>query len=134
MAEARSRGVSSVKRGLFIAAGTTCLAIGGLGVFLPILPTTPFLLVSAAFYYKGSERMHHWLLENRWFGNYIKNYKNGKGISIKGKIVTLISLWITISFSALVLVNVLAIQLILFAIATAVSLHIAALPTFRKKR
>ncbi len=129
-----SRGVSSFRKGLFVIAGTVFLALGGLGVFLPILPTTPFLLLSAAFYYKGSERMHRWLLNNKWFGSYIKNYTEGKGISTKGKIFTLLLLWTTISFSALFLVAVLAIQLILLATAAAVSIHVAALPTFRKAR
>lgn len=134
MNKAGSRGVSSFRKGLFVVAGTIFLALGGLGVFLPILPTTPFLLLSAAFYYKGSERMHRWLLSNKWFGSYIKNYKEGKGISPKGKIFTLLLLWITIGFSALFLVSVLAIQLILLATAAAVSIHVAALPTFRKAR
>jgi uncharacterized membrane protein YbaN (DUF454 family) len=134
MNKAGSRGVSSFRKGLFVVAGTVFLALGGLGVFLPILPTTPFLLLSAAFYYKGSERMHRWLLNNKWFGSYIKNYKEGRGISTKGKIFTLLLLWMTISFSGLFLVDVLAIQLILLVTAAAVSIHVAALPTFRKAR
>ena len=133
MNKAGSQGVSSFKKGLFVVAGTACLTLGGLGVFLPILPTTPFLLLSAAFYYKGSERMHRWLLSNKWFGSYVKNYKEGKGISTKGKVFTLLLLWITISFSALFLIDILAIQLILLAIAAVVSIHVAALPTFRKE-
>jgi len=123
---------SKLRKGLFVVAGSIFLALGCVGIVLPILPTTPFLLLSAACYYKGSERMHRWMLNNRWFGNYIKNYKEGKGLSLKAKVLTLALLWIVISYSALFVVNVLIIQVILFAIAVGVSLHIVTLPTFKK--
>jgi len=123
---------SRFKKGLLIAAGTVCLGLGTIGIFLPIMPATPFLLLSAACYYKGSERMHHWLLSNRWFGNYIKNYKEGKGISPRNKVLTLSLLWITISYSAIFLTNTTILQITLLAIATAVTIHVITLPTLRK--
>jgi len=123
---------SRFKKGLFIAAGTLFLGLGCIGIVLPVLPTTPFLLLSAACYYKGSERMHHWMLNNRWFGNYIRNYKEGKGIPLKTKIFTLFLLWIVISYSALLILNIFIIQIILFAIAIGVSIHIVTLPTFKR--
>ena len=122
----------NLKRSLFILAGTVCLIIGAIGILLPILPTTPFLLLAAACYYKGSERMHRWLLNNKWFGNYIRNYKEGKGISLKAKAFTLSLLWITISYSAFFVTNTLVFQIILLGIALAVSVHVMALPTFRE--
>jgi len=117
---------------MFIAAGTISLGFGAVGVFLPILPTTPFLLLSAACYYKGSERMHRWLLSNKLFGSYIRNYKEGKGISLTAKILTLFLLWITIFFSAFYMIRNFPIQIVLFAIAIAVTIHVITLPTFRK--
>jgi uncharacterized membrane protein YbaN (DUF454 family) len=123
---------SRFKKGLFVAAGTICLGLGTIGIFLPIIPTTPFLLLSAACYYKGSERMHHWLLNNRLFGNYIKNYKEGKGISLRNKILTLSLLWIMISYSAFFLTNITILQIALLAIATGVTIHVITLPTLRK--
>ena len=126
------RKLSSLKKVLFIVAGTISLGLGVVGVFLPILPTTPFLLLSAACYYKGSERMHRWLLGNELFGSYIRNYREGKGISQAGKIFTLFFLWITICFSALFIVNNYIVQIVLFAIAIAVTIHIITLPTFRR--
>lgn len=125
---------SSFKKGIFVVAGTISLALGAVGVFLPILPTTPFLLLSAACYYRGSERMHRWLLNNKLFGRYIRDYKEGKGISQMGKIFTLFLLWITICYSALFLVNNYIVQIVLFAIAVAVTLHVLTLPTFRKSQ
>ena len=123
---------SSLKKVIFIVAGTISLGLGAVGVFLPILPTTPFLLLSAACYYKGSERMHRWLLSNKLFGSYIRNYKEGKGISQTAKILTLFLLWITICFSAFCMVRNFPIQIVLFAIAIAVTIHVITLPTFRK--
>ena len=123
---------SSLKKALFITAGTISLGLGTIGLFLPILPTTPFLLLSAACYYKGSARMHRWLLNNRLFGNYIRNYKEGRGISRNAKILTLLLLWTTICASAFYFVSNYVLQIVLFAIAIAVTIHIITLPTFRK--
>ena len=126
--------MSSFKKGICIVAGTISLGLGALGVFLPVLPTTPFLLLSAAFYYKGSERMHRWLLNNKLFGNYIKNYKEGRGIALKAKAITLCLLWTTICYSAFFIVNMIVLQIVLFVIAGGVSIHILTIPTFRKPR
>src|SRR4030066_812835 len=123
---------SSLKKVLFISAGTISLGLGTVGLFLPILPTTPLLLLSAACYYKGSERMHRWLLNNKLFGSYIRNYKEGKGISKIAKILSLFLLWITIGYSVFFMVGSYVVQLILFAVAIAVTVHVATLPTLRK--
>jgi uncharacterized membrane protein YbaN (DUF454 family) len=125
--------LGKIKRCFFIAAGTIFLVLGAVGIFLPILPTTPFLLLSAACYYKGSKRMHRWMLSNRWFGNYIRNYKEGKGISLKAKAFTISLLWVVIAYSALFMVNVVIVQIFLFVIAIGVSIHIIAMPTFRRE-
>jgi len=130
---AKERKKSSIfKRGLLMVVGTISLGLGGLGVFLPILPTTPFLLLSAACYYKSSERMHHWMLSNRLFGSYIKSYQEGRGLPLRTKILTLSLLWIVLSYSALFMVNIFIVQIILFMIAIGVSIHIIKLPTFKK--
>lgn len=126
--DAKSRTI----RVFFIVAGTIFLAVGVVGILLPILPTTPFLLLAAACYYKGSKRMHQWILNNRWFGDYIKNYREGRGISLKAKISALALLWITISYSAIFVVPIPIAQIILLIVAVAVSIHVITLPTFRK--
>jgi len=123
---------SKFKKGLFVVAGTVSLGLGFVGIVLPVLPTTPFLLLSAACYYKGSERLHRWMLDNRLFGDYLRNYKEGKGIQPRTKIFTLILLWSVISFSALFMLNNVIIQIILFATAIGVSIHIIALPNLRR--
>ncbi len=120
-----------LKKGFYVIGGTVFLVLGAIGIILPILPTTPFLLLSAACYLRGSERMHRWLLNNRWFGSYIRNFKEGKGIPIKGKISALIMVWLTISFSALFIIDILAVQIVMFAIAIFVSIYLIQLPTLK---
>ncbi|MEM2102155.1 MAG: YbaN family protein [Candidatus Bathyarchaeia archaeon] len=121
-----------IKKVLFIVVGTISLGAGIIGILLPVVPTTPFLLLAAACYYKGSRRLHRWMLNNKWFGGYIRNYLQGKGVSLKAKVFAGLLLWITIGVSAVFLVNVLIIQLALFAVAVAVSVHLVMLPTFKE--
>lgn len=116
-------------RSLFFVAGTITLVLGAVGIVLPILPTTPFLLISLACYLRSSERMTHWMLNNKYFGTYIRNYKEGKGIPMKTKLFAITVLWITISISAFVLVPILVVQIILFAVAVGVTVHLMRLPT-----
>jgi uncharacterized protein len=122
-----------VIRTLLFVAGTFSLTLGAIGVFLPILPTTPFLLLSAACYMRSSERMHKWLLGNRWFGEYIRNYQEGKGIPMKTKIVAMAILWAAIIYSAFfALDEILVAQVALLIIALGVSVHLIRLPTLKK--
>lgn len=129
----------TITRALWLIAGLICLVLGTIGMVLPILPTTPFLLASAACFCKSSPRMYNWLLNNKWFGEYIKNYKEGRGLPMKTKITALTLLWTTISLSTVFLLNrilppqlVLPMQLIMLAVAVGVSIHILRLPTFKK--
>jgi uncharacterized protein len=122
-----------IVRALLFAAGTLSLGLGAVGIFMPILPTTPFLLLSAACYMRSSKRMHKWLLGNRWFGEYIRNYQEGKGIPFKTKLLTLGLLWAAIIYASfIVLDEVLIAQVALLLIAFGVSFHILRLPTFKK--
>ena len=120
-----------ITRILLVIAGTISLVLGAIGIVLPILPTTPFLLLSAACYCRSSERMYRWLIGNRWFGDYIKNYRAGKGIPMKTKVLALSVLWGTIIVSSIFLGNII-IAIVLFAVAAGVSIHILRLPTYKK--
>ena len=132
---ASKKGKQKVVRALLIVAGTVSLALGAIGIFLPILPTTPFLLLAAACYLRSSERMHKWLLSNRWFGEYIRNYQEGKGIPLKTKIVAMTVLWAAILYSAFfVLDEILIAQIALLAIALGVSVHLIRLPTLKNNQ
>ncbi len=122
-----------LKRRLLIVAGTLSTAIGIVGIFVPILPTTPFLLLAAACYLRSSQKFYNWLLNNRFCGLYIKNYLQGKGMPVKIKMATLLLLWITISCSIVFVVQALIIRVILLVIAIGVSVHILLIRTARGK-
>jgi uncharacterized membrane protein YbaN (DUF454 family) len=117
-----------VKRLFFIVFGTFFLMIGFIGIIIPVLPTTPFLLLAAACYIRGSERLHHWLVNNRIFGEFIKNYMEGKGIKQRQKIFALIFLWLMIILSIFFIVDDSLLRIILLIIAITVSFHIIKLP------
>ena len=119
-------------RGALIVLGTCFLGLGILGVFLPLLPTTPFLLLAAACYARSSKTFYHWLLYNRWFGSYIRNYREGRGIPLRLKVVTLALLWGTITYSAFFVVDALYWRIILLVIAVSVTIHILKTRTLRK--
>jgi uncharacterized membrane protein YbaN (DUF454 family) len=116
--------VTTTNRILLIACGTISVALGVLGVLLPLLPTTPFLLLAAACYARSSEQLYDWLLGNRWFGRYIRNYREGKGIPLKRAAVAIALLWLTIGYTAIVAVSLWWVRLILVAIAGGVTVHL----------
>jgi len=103
-----------------------------LGVFLPLLPTTPFLLLAAACYVRSSKRFSNWLLSNRFFGKVIKNYLERKGVPLKLKALSISLLWITIGCSVAFAVHTLAIRVILIIIAIGVTVHILSIRTLRQ--
>ncbi len=116
---------TTAKRRLLIGAGTLSTGLGIIGVFIPILPTTPFLLLAAACYMRSSERFYHWLINNRIFGAYVRNYIEGRGISIRIKIFTILLLWLTIGLSITFGVQNIAIRIVLICIAVGVTAHIS---------
>jgi hypothetical protein len=119
-----------IKWGL-IGSGTVFLGLGIIGIFLPLLPTTPFILLAASCYARSSKRLYDWLLNNRWFGNYVRNYREGKGIPRRVKILSVSFLWIVIGYSVLFVVNTFSIRIVLFLIAVGVTIHILSIKTLK---
>jgi uncharacterized membrane protein YbaN (DUF454 family) len=116
---------------LLVIAGTFFVGLGIVGIFVPVLPTTPFLLLAAACYARSSQKFYGWLLNNKLFGSYIRNYLERKGISLRAKVVTLTLLWITIGSSVAFVVETLVLKLILVIIAIGVSIHILSVRTLK---
>lgn len=119
-----------MKKSIFIGFGTITLILGVIGVFLPLLPTTPFLLLSAYFYGKSSNKMQEWLLNNKIFGKYIKDYHEKKGITMKNKIISILFLIMSISFSMYKMQN-LHFRIFLAIVLIAVSVHILKIKTVK---
>ena len=119
-------------QGLLIIIGTIFVVLGILGIFLPLLPTTPFLLLGASCYVKGSERLYSWLINNRFLGVYIKNYREKKGIPMKAKIIAISMLWITMSYTLFFVVSNTYIRAILLFIAAGVTWHVASQKTVQQ--
>jgi hypothetical protein len=115
---------ATAKRRLLIAAGTLSTGLGIIGVFIPILPTTPFLLLAAACYMRSSERSYQWLINNRIFGAYIRNYIEGKGMPVRIKIFTILLLWLAIGLSITFGVQNIVIRIVLICVAIGVTVHI----------
>ena len=109
---------------LLIATGTFLIILSIIGIFIPVLPTTPFLLLAAALYARSSKRFYNWLINNRILGRYIKNYREGKGIPLKVKIIAISILWITIGYSAIFAMEILWVRILLIIIAVGVTVHI----------
>ena len=114
----------TAKRKLLIGAGTLSTGLGIIGIFVPILPTTPFLLLAAACYMRSSERFYRWLISNRIFGAYVRNYIEGKGMPIWIKVLTILVLWLTIGLTATFGVQNMVIRIVLICIALGVTTHI----------
>jgi uncharacterized membrane protein YbaN (DUF454 family) len=114
----------TVKRKLLIGVGTLSTGLGIIGIFVPILPTTPFLLLAAACYMRSSERFYRWLISNRIFGAYVRNYIEGKGMPIRIKVLTILVLWLTIGLTATFGVQNMVIRIVLICVALGVTTHI----------
>jgi len=118
-------------RAVLIAGGTLFVALGFIGIFVPGLPTTPFLLLAAWCYARSSERFHRWLLNNRWFGEYIKNYQEGRGMRLRDKVVALLMMWTTMGWTIVYILPVWWGKLLLLAVAVGVTIHLLRIRTFR---
>jgi uncharacterized protein len=122
---------SGLVRALWIMAGTISLAIGLVGVVVPVLPTTPFLLIAAACYLRGSRRMYDWMVSTRFVGRYLSDYVEGRGVSVRAKVVSIIVLWVLIILSAALATGNDVARLVLAAVGIAVTAHLVMLRTKR---
>lgn len=117
-----------LKAYIFLVLGTLSLGIGMIGVLIPVLPTTPFLLMASFFYLRSSKRMYNWMLNHKVFGSYIYCYMKHRGVSQKAKEGTLIFLWSTLLLSMIIIPGW-QIKIVLVLVGLAVSTHIMLLKT-----
>ena len=112
--------------------GSFFLVLAVLGVFLPLLPATPFLLLASACYVRGSERLHRWLVNNRVFGAYLTNVQQRRGIPLRAKIITVVVLWASLLFS-IYRIDILLLRLMLVGVGATSSFMIFRMKTLKER-
>ena len=122
-----------MKRAIFLGLGSLFALFGAVGIFLPLLPTTPFLLLAAFFYARSSARFYDWLVNNRWLGPYIRAYRSGEGLPLSRKLSAMLLLWTAIGISTHFAVDSIYLDLALLCLAAGVSIHLLRMKTARPK-
>jgi len=120
---------SPIRRGVYFSVGATSVALGVIGIFVPLWPTTCFLLLAGWCFARSSPRAERWLHENRLFGKYLADYRERGIISSRVRHTSLVVLWSFIGISAFLLINRLWAVAILLFVALAVTVHLYSLPT-----
>lgn len=123
---------SGAARWTLLIIGTISVILGVIGLLLPIMPTTPFLIVAAACYARSSRKFYVWLVTNRWFGQQIRDWRAGKGIPLKSKIAATVVIAATFGTSIAVFVPYIWLKITMVVIATAVLIYIWRMPTNRE--
>ncbi|MBS4035453.1 MAG: YbaN family protein [Ignavibacterium sp.] len=125
----KSAELPAVYRYAYLISGFLLVGIGVIGIFLPILPTTIFLILASACFMKSSLKANEWLKNNRFLGAYLRNYQDKTGLSITAKVLNISVLWLSISLSAYFLTDELYIRILLLAIAIGVTIHLLMIKT-----
>ncbi len=111
--------------------GLIALGLGILGAFLPVLPTTPFLLLASALFLRSNRRLYTWLMEHPKLGPYIKNFLVHKAIPLRVKVVSISLIWLTLLNCAIFVAEHWALRLMFIVIASAITIHILSYKTLK---
>ncbi len=115
-----------------ILFGSIFLGLGFVGIIVPGLPTTPFLLLAAGCYVRSSDRLYSWLLDHKLFGKYIHNFRETRSISLRSKIISLIVMWVMLGLSIYIFIKIIPVKIIIALLGVIGSLVILLIPTLRK--
>lgn len=126
--------MNRVRRTVYIVLGTVFLILGAIGIFVPLLPTTPFWLLTCWFYIRSSETLYARVMRNRYFGSYIRDFVEDKAIPMRSKIISLGVMWTSAVLTSVFLIERWWVMASLFLITTAVSWHILSYPTKKRKQ
>ena len=116
---------------LLIILGSISLALGVIGIFLPLLPTTPFLLLSATLYVRSSEQLYQWLINQKHLGSYIRNFREHKAIPLRAKTISISMVWITLIYCTISVSEEIWVKIVFILLATGVSIHILSYKTLK---
>lgn len=119
-------------KALYTVIGTISLILGIIGIFLPLLPTTPFLLLTATMYFRSSPHLYHWLIRQKYLGSYIRNFRESKAIPLHAKVVSVSLIWITLSYCAIWTLPYLWTRILFLVIAIGTTCHILSYKTLKR--
>lgn len=117
-----------MKKAMYGSFGFLFLTLGIIGIFFPVLPTTPFMLLASFFFLRSSERMHRWIMNHRVFGPPVKNYMENRSMKKSTKVKAISTLWLSLGLS-LYLVKNIYVDILLIVIGISVSLYLLSLKT-----
>jgi len=120
-------------RYIMISLGTIFLALGAIGVVVPGLPTTPFLLLAAAFYVRSSERLYSWLLNHKLFGKIVRDFRETRSISIRTKLISTGTMWAMIVISICLFIDNLAVEITISALGAIGTVVLLLIPTTKSR-
>lgn len=123
---------SALLRWVLISIGWVSIALGIAGIFVPLVPTVPFLLLAAACFAKSSQRFHSWLVEHNHLGPLLRDYLNGTGIPLRAKRMAIAMVWVSFPASTFLFVRAFWLQVLLIAAAVAITGYLLFLPTAPK--
>lgn len=124
-----ARGLGGIGVVVLRTLGVLAVGLGVLGVFVPLLPTTPFLLLAAACFARSSDRFYRWLLGNRWLGSYIRDYREHRATTKAVKVASITMLWVSIGAAVAFAADGWIVRSVLLAVAVGVTVHLLSLRT-----
>jgi len=120
---------SDLLRWILFCCGWLSIAVGVVGIFLPLVPTVPFLLLAAACFARSSVRFHTWLIEHNYLGPLVRDYLSSGCIPVRTKRIAIGMVWITVPVSAFLFAPVLWLKIVLIALAAGITMYLLLLPT-----
>jgi hypothetical protein len=120
---------SDLLRWILICCGWCSIAAGVVGIFVPLLPTVPFLLLAAACFTRSSERFHSWLLEHSHLGPLVRDYLTSGGIPLRAKRVAIGMVWVSFPVSVFLFAQAVWLKIVLLSIASGITLYLMQIPT-----
>ena len=118
-------------RWLWLILGLLLTAIGLIGILVPGLPTTIFMILAAACYFRSSQKLYNWVINHKYFGSHVKNYRDGKGMPLKAKSISLLMMWSFVFYAVFfgITSKILAVKFLILLAALIGTKTILSLPT-----
>ena len=118
-------------RWLWLILGLLLTAIGLIGILVPGLPTTIFMILAAACYFRSSQKLYNWVINHKYFGSHVKNYRDGKGMPLKAKSISLLMMWSFVFYAVFFAITseILAVKFLILLAALIGTKTILSLPT-----